>query len=140
MATTGTVNGRIVKFYTGALPGTAITCLTNVSLEFSMETRDTSCKDTTGNWDSSIAGTQSWTGSGEGNIAFDAANGIIALRTAFAAASTVVVSVTSAVSGDPRVYGNALLTSLSENYPDNENSTFSFSFKGVGAPTFATVS
>lgn len=139
MATAGTVNGRVVKIYTGALPGTAITCLTNSTLTKSLATRDTSCKDTSGNWANNIAGQQSWTLSGEGNFAFDSANGAVQLDAIFDDATSVVVSI-AGVSGDKRWYGNALLTELSFAFPDNENSTFSFTFTGTGALTQASIS
>jgi predicted secreted protein len=133
MATTGTVNGRIIVIKTGNSPGTTITCLTDSTLSLTADTRDTSCKDSTGNWSEAIVGTQSWTISGSGKFAFDASHGFEDLYDLYLAGAAFRTDIASTAAGDLGWYGNALCTDLSLNAPDNEDTTFDFTFTGTGA-------
>lgn len=129
MPTQGTVNGRTVAIY---VEGTKITCQTNSTLELTMEPRESTCKDDTGNAAAFLGGQTSWTLGGEAKLAWDSAYGFSELYSVWQAAAPVTVVFKSTVSGDKQYSGEALLTSLSADTPDNEDSTFSFSFQGTG--------
>lgn len=137
MPTTGTVNGRLIKIFVG---NTAVTCQTNSTIEMTMEPRESTCKDNTGNAASFLAGRTSWTLGGEAKLAFDATYGWSALFAAWKNGTTLSVAWQSTVAGDKGYSGSGLLTSLSGDTPDNEDSTFSFSIQGSGALTEFTTS
>ena len=137
MATTGTVNGRLIKIY---VADTAVTCQTNSTLEMTMEPRESTCKDDSGNAASFLAGRTSWTMGGEAKLAFDAAKGFSALYTAWTAGTELDVAWQSTVAGDKGYEGTGFITSLSADTPDNEDSTFSFTIQGSGALTEFTTS
>ena len=69
--TVGPVNGQLIKIEVG---GSTVAHLTSVSQSFSMATRDISSKDSAG-WKESMEGQKSWTMSGDGYFAEDAAYG-----------------------------------------------------------------
>lgn len=137
MATTGTVNGRFIKIY---VDDTAVTCQTNSTLEMTMEPRESTCKDDSGNAASFLAGRTSWTMGGEAKLAFDAAKGFSALYAAWTAGTELDVAWQSTVAGDKGYEGTGFITSLSADTPDNEDSTFSFTIQGSGALTEFTTS
>ena len=129
MPTTGTVNGRLVKIFVGS---TAVTCQTNSTLEMTMEPRESTCKDTSGNSAAFLAGRTSWTLGGEAKLAWDAAYGFSSLFTAWKNGTSLSIAFKSTVAGDKGYTGTGFITSLSADTPDNEDSTFSFSIQGSG--------
>ena len=132
MATTGTVNSRIMKIYTGSAPGTAITCLTDASISMSTEMRDVTCKDSDG-WNDALPARRSWTMSAEGNFAYDAANGARELWEAWNNQTNLTLAFKTSESGDYSYTGSGYLTSLEFSAPGtDENVTFSFELEGVG--------
>jgi predicted secreted protein len=137
MPTTGTVNGRLIKIFTDDV---AVTCLTNATIEMTMEPRESTCKDDSGNAASFLAGRTSWTMGGEGKFAFDSANGFSELYAFWLAGTEVDVSFQSTVAGDKGYEGSGFITSLSADTPDNEDSTFSFTIQGSGALSEFTTS
>lgn len=135
MATTGTVNSTIMKVWVG---GTAITCLTDATISFTMEPRDTTCKDSN-SYTNVLPGKKSWEVGGSANFAYDAANGFAVLFAAYLAGTKLAVAWGSSVTGDVQYGGDAYLTSLSGNASgSDENTTFDFTLMGVDAPEGTT--
>lgn len=139
MPTTGTVLAKNMAFYTGGTP-TLITCQTNASISMSTNMFSTSCKDA-GAWDTQQPGLKTWTGSGEGNLAMDAANGFSALFAAWTNQTSVALVFQTGVTGDDKYSGSCYISSLELNSSGNDEAvTFSFELTGSGALTEATVS
>lgn len=132
MATTGTVNSRLMVIKVGTA---TVTCLTDASLSMTVETRDTTCKDTA-SWTSALAGKRSWELSGGAYFAYDATYGAEDLFDIYASDQSTLSTVKwgTTVSGDLIFSGTALLTSLNFSAPGtDENTTVEFTFMGVGA-------
>lgn len=139
MATTGTVLAKNMAFYTGGTPA-LITCQTNASISMSTNMFETSCKDA-GAWSAQEPGQKSWSGSGEGNLAFDATNGFSALFAAWTNQTVVALVFQTGVTGDKSYSGNCYVSSLELNSSGNDEAvTFSFELTGNGALAEATIS
>lgn len=137
MATTGTVLAKYMKISTGATP-VAISCQIDATLEMSTETFDTTCKDSGADAENR-PGTKSWSMSGTGNFAYDAANGYDALHTAWSAQSQIDVVIGTGVSGDKKWSGKAYVTGLTLNSSGNDAAvTYDFTLTGTGALTYGT--
>jgi len=120
------------------LNGTKIANLTNVSFGMTMETRETTNKDSGGNA-SFLEGKKSWTASGSAMLDFAATNLTLDdLYTLIQARSTVFLVWDTAVSGDSYFYGSCFITELSTEGGVEDNQTYSISFQGTGAITKAT--
>jgi len=135
MATTGNINGTNLLVYIG---GTAIGCATSSSISLNMSTIDTTCKDSAG-WTDGIAGLRDWSIDTEALTQFDATYGFNDLVTAWKNRTLVTVRFSTNVTGDEYFEGTAYITSLSEDAPMEDVTTFSVSFTGVGelnTPTF----
>ena len=125
MATTGIVNSRIMTISVGA---TVVTCLTDANLNISVESRDTTCKDTD-SYNSSLPGRVSWTMGGSAMFAYALIN----------TGATATVKIGTNVTGDKTWSGTAFFTSLSlSSAGSDENVTFDFELQGTGALTEAT--
>jgi len=135
MATTGKLSGTLWKITVG---GTAINNLTTTSASFTMETRDVTTKDSTGNREF-LSTVKSATFSAEGLVALDATYGLEELYTAYAAGTAVAIVYTTAVSGDVQFAQSAIITQLDTSAADNDNTTFSLSLQGTGAVTKSDV-
>lgn len=130
--TTGVVNTKIMRIYTGVTP-TALTCLTNAELKFNNATRQTTCKDS-GQWEENLYAQSSWTMSGELLFSYDATNGGVALYDIAAGQTTISVVYQTGVTGDFKWTGTALVTEWTiSSQGTNENVTVSATFQGTGA-------
>lgn len=139
MPTTGTILAKNFAFYTGGTP-IIVTCQTNASISMSTNMFSTACKDS-GGWDAKQPGLKSWTGSGEGNLAFDATNGFEELFAAWTNETVVALVFQNAVVGDKKYSGNTYVSSLELTSSGNDEAvTFSFELQGTGALTEATIS
>lgn len=135
MATLGTVNSTIIKVWVGS---TAITCLTDATISFTMEPRDTTCKDSN-SYTNVLPGKKSWEVGGSAMFAYDAANGFAALFAAYLAGTLLAVTWGTSVVGDKKYGGEGYLTSLSGNASgSDENTTFDFTIMGIDAPESTT--
>lgn len=139
MPTTGQVTGLLIKIYTGTAPGTAISCQTEASLEIGVNMTDTTCKDTAPGWDAAVASRKNWSISGTAFFSFDASNGFSQLFGFVTAGTSVLVRITTGVTGDKLYSGQALIESLSLSAGLDDTASYDFSFKGVGALTESTV-
>lgn len=142
MATTGVINGTKFGVYAG---GTKIGYATSASLSINHNLRDTSTKDS-GGWRDQLEGQRDFEVSVEGMVIFATSGGAISDLTVDELYSSYIASRTefelkfsTEVSGDYKWTGNAFMTSLSMDTPNEDSSTFSASFSGTGALTQATV-
>ncbi len=142
MATTGVINGTKFGVYAG---GTKIGYATSASLSINHNLRDTSTKDS-GGWRDQLEGQRDFEVSVEGMVIFATASGAISdltvdeLYTAYINTRTEFeLKFSTEVSGDYKWTGNAFMTSLSMDTPNEDSSTFSASFSGTGPLTQATV-
>lgn len=133
--TAGIINGTLIGIY---VAGTKVANATSNDLDLSMALRETTNKDTSG-YKTSLGGILSWTCSGEGFFAEDAAYGFDDLFAVWAARTAVTVMISSQVSGDKKYTGSALLINLKRTAPLEANTTFTVSFEGTGALTEATI-
>ena len=143
MATNGVINGTKFGVYAA---GTKIAYATSASISMNHNLRDTSTKDSDG-WRDQLEGQRDWEVSVEGMLIFlDSTGSAIAgttmneLYTSYIASRTeVTVKFSTAITGDVEWEGQAFLTSLSTDTPNEDSSTWSGSFSGSGALTQGTV-
>lgn len=142
MATNGVINGTKFGVYAG---GTKIGYATSASLSINHNLRDTSTKDS-GGWRDQLEGQRDFEVSVEGMVIFATSGGAISdltvdeLYTTYIATRTEFeLKFSTEVSGDYKWTGNAFMTSLSMDTPNEDSSTFSASFSGTGPLTQATV-
>ena len=143
MATNGVINGTKFGVYAA---GTKIAYATSASISMNHNLRDTSTKDSSG-WRDQLEAQRDWEVSVEGMLIFvDGSGGAIANLTMNELYSTYIATRTEFTlmfsteeSGDIKWSGQAFLTSLSADTPNEDSSTWSGSFSGTGALTQATV-
>ena len=143
MATNGVINGTKFGVYAA---GTKIAYATSASISMNHNLRDTSTKDSSG-WRDQLEAQRDWEVSVEGMLIFvDGSGGAISNLTMNELYSTYIASRTEFTlmfsteeSGDIKWSGQAFLTSLSADTPNEDSSTWSGSFSGTGALTQATV-
>ena len=142
MATTGVINGQLFAVYAA---GTKIAYATSASISMNHNLRDTSTKDSSG-WRDQMEGQRDWEVSCEGMLIFAESGGAIAGLTMDELYSTYIETRTeftlkfsTEVTGDLRWTGQAWMTSLSADAPNEDSSTWSASFSGTGALTQETI-
>jgi len=143
MATNGVINGTKFGVYAA---GTKIGYATSASISINHNLRDTSTKDS-GGWRSQLEGQRDWEVSVEGMLIFvDGSGSAISDITANELYSSYIatrtefeVKFSTEVSGDIKWSGNAFMTSLSMDTPNEDSSTWSGSFSGTGPLTQAAV-
>ena len=142
MATNGVINGTKFAVYAA---GVKVAYATSASISMNHNLRDTSTKDS-GGWRDQLEGQRDWEVSVEGMLVFvDGSGGAIAgltmneLFASYIATRTEFTCLFSTgVTGDIEWSGQAFLTSLSADTPNEDSSTWSGSFSGSGALTQAT--
>ena len=110
--------------------------MTNASLSISMETRDTSTKDSAG-WRELLEGQRSWSLSGDGLVVYSltGADGFADLFGYLGNRTNLYVKFGSTGSGEKYYSGRGFVTSLDQEAGVEDNVTFSFSFEGTGVLT-----
>jgi TP901-1 family phage major tail protein len=144
MATTGLVNGTLVSLYkdvSGTL--TKIANGTSADFEMTKDTIDATNKDGS-NYKEFLVGLNSWTMSFEGIFEEDGSVGSGSLSAKdiisdLVAGDLIHVVMTSNVTGDLKLSGQALLTNFAWSAPVNDVATFSCSLQGSGTLTVGTV-
>lgn len=142
MATTGTVNTKLLKIFYEVPPATevAITCQTNAEFSINNEVFDVTCKDS-GQWREVIPGQSTATLSGELFVAYDSANGHDEILDDLIAQTKIGWVFGTGVQGDTRLSGLGYFTSASISAPgQNEGVTMSFEITVTGAVTKGTFS
>jgi hypothetical protein len=134
MATTGIIDGTLVTLKIGA---SAIAHGTALNEDGTMGTRNITTKDTASGTEYKATRTDA-TVSFEGMIAFDAVTGYSTVRTAYEAGTENALSWGTFVSGDPEYSASGIITSLSSQYPLDDNAAFDVTFQITGAITTGT--
>ncbi len=143
MATDGVINGTKFGVY---VAGTKVAYATSASISMNHNLRDTSTKDS-GGWRDQLEGQRDWEVSVEGMLIFTNLDGTAITGAAFDDLYTTYIATrtqfelkfSTEVTGDYKWTGQAFLTSLSADTPNEDSSTWSGSFSGTGALTAATV-
>tara|TARA_R100001440_G_scaffold23448_2_gene38214 strand:- start:6812 stop:7243 length:432 start_codon:yes stop_codon:yes gene_type:complete len=143
MATDGVINGTKFGVYAA---GTKIAFATSASISINHNLRDTSTKDS-GGWREQLEGQRDFEVSVEGMLIFTNLDGsaitgltINELYTNYIGTRTVFeLKFSTEVTGDIKWTGQAFMTSISLDTPNEDSSTVSASFSGTGALTQAAV-
>jgi predicted secreted protein len=133
MATTGILNGTDLIVQVG---GTAVTHATSASINFNMETREATTKDSAG-YTEVLEGLRSVTIDCEAMTALDASYGFEDLYTAWNSRTLLTLKFGTTETGDQTYSVSAYLTSLSVSSGVEDSSTFSASFQCTGTVTAA---
>tara|TARA_R100000654_G_scaffold69778_1_gene99606 strand:+ start:338 stop:775 length:438 start_codon:yes stop_codon:yes gene_type:complete len=115
---------------------------TSASLSVSMETRDTTTKDSAG-WQENLEGLKNWSLSGDGLVTYSISGDFDTpddLFTLLENRTLVKVKFGSATSGEIDYTGDAFLVSYEQEAGVEENVTYSFGFTGTSTLTQASVS
>lgn len=144
MATNGVINGTKFGVYAA---GTKIGYATSASISMNHNLRDTSTKDSAG-WRDQLEAQRDWEVSVEGMLLFvDGSGSAISdltmneLYTTYIATRTeFTLMFSTEITGDLKWSGQAFMTSLSADTPNEDSSTWSGSFSGTGALTQSAVS
>ncbi len=128
------IDGTLMRLRLG---GVAVVKATNCSITLNRETRTRSHKDMSGGWQSTDYGQGSWEVSGE--ALFGEGESYETLFDAMIDKEKMVIEMSTNVTGTKKTTGNAVITSLEKNAPDSEDTTYSFSGTGDGAPVRATI-
>ena len=124
----------VIQFSTDGTTYATVGRCTSASLSTSMETRDTSSKDS-GGWRDLLEGQRSWSLSGDGLVSynitgksgFDDLFGYVNNRT------NLYVKFGSTTTDEKYYSGQGYLTSLDQEAGMEDNTSYSFSFEGSGA-------
>lgn len=144
MASTSIMNSTDVVIQISEDSGTTYDIIgraTSASLSVSMETRDTTTKDSAG-WQENLEGLKSWSLSGDGLVTYSITGDYDTpddLFTLLSNRTLVNVKFGSATSGEIDYTGDAYLVSYEQEAGVEENVTYSFSFTGTGTLTQASV-
>ena len=139
--TQGLVNGSLIALYkdvSGVL--TKIANLTSTDFELTKDTIDATNKDGS-DYKEFLVGLNSWTLSAEGIFEEDDSTTNLSPKEVLddmIAGEAITVVMTSKVSGDLQLTGQAVMTSFSWNAPVNDVATFSCSLQGSGELTVDT--
>lgn len=129
--TAGKINGTDFLLYVN---DTAIGGTTSHTLDLGMDTRETSNKDDNG-WRTLKEGMRNWSASGDGFFAFDATYGYNDLFALVTNRTYVKVRLSTDTAGNTFFQGYGYLTNLSADTPNEDNTTYSFTFEGSGPLT-----
>ena len=145
MAATSIMNSTDVVIQISEDGGTTYDIIgraTSASLSVSMETRDTTTKDSSG-WQENLEGLKSWSLSGDGLVTYSISGDYETpddLFTLLSNRTLVKVKFGSSTSGEIDYTGDAYLVSYEQEAGVEENVTYSFGFTGTGVLTQASVS
>ena len=145
MAATSIMNSTDVVIQISEDGGTSYDIIgraTSASLSVSMETRDTTSKDSAG-WQENLEGLKAWSLSGDGLVTYSISGDFDTpddLFTLLSNRTLVKVKFGSATSGEIDYTGDAYLVSYEQEAGVEENVTYSFGFTGTGVLTQASVS
>ena len=144
MAATSIMNSTDVVIQISEDDGTTYDIIgraTSASLSVSMETRDTTNKDSAG-WQENLEGLKSWSLSGDGLVTYSISGDYDTpddLFTLLSSRTLVKVKFGSATTGEIDYTGDAYLVSYEQEAGVEENVTYSFGFTGTGVLTQASV-
>ena len=128
----------LIQFSTDGVTYSEVGRCTSASLSVSMETRDTSNKDSAG-WRELLEGQKSWSLSGDGLVTYNiaSADGYSDLWGYLTGRTKLYVKFGSTTTDEKYYSGQGFLTSLDQEAGMEDNVTYSFSFEGTAALTEA---
>ena len=128
----------LIQFSTDGVTYSEVGRCTSASLSVSMETRDTSNKDSAG-WRELLEGQKSWSLSGDGLVTYNnaSADGYSDLWGYLPRRTNLYVQYGSTTTDEKYYSGQGFLTSLDQEAGMEDNVTYSFSFEGTAALTEA---
>jgi len=129
----------LIQFSTDGATYDEVGRMTNASLSISMETRDTSNKDSAG-FRELLSGQRSWSLAGDGLVVYSltGADGYSDLFGYWNNRTNLYIKFGSVSGGEKNYSGRGFITSLDQEAGVEDNATFSFSLEGTGALTEAT--
>ena len=129
----------VIQFSTDGATYSTVGRCTSASLSVSMETRDTSNKDSQG-WRELLEAQKSWSLSGHGLLTYNLASGDgYSDLWGYVTGRTKIYVKFGSTDTDEKYYsGQGFLTSLDQEAGMEDNVTYSFSFEGTGALTEST--
>lgn len=129
----------LIQFSTDGATYDEVGRMTNASLSISMETRDTSNKDSAG-FRELLGGQRSWSLAGDGLVVYSltGADGYSDLFGYWNNRTNLYIKFGSVSGGEKNYSGRGFITSLDQEAGVEDNATFSFSLEGTGALTEAT--
>ena len=133
MATVGIIDGHDLRWF---INGTAIAQALSCNISFSVDTRESTNKDSTGSWTVNKAGRRSFSGTCEAHLA--EGESMETLWAALDAGTVLDLEFTTGVTGDKFFDCQAIVTGLEVTAENDEDVTFNVSFTGTGQPTRAT--
>lgn len=133
--TAGIVNGKMIGLYVG---NELIAYAKSHKLSVKMATRDATSKDS-GSWSEKLEGLLEWSVTGDSLFAFDAIHGVSELFESMTGRTKVSVKLSTEVTGDLKFSGEAFITALDLDAPNEENTTYSYSLEGTGPLTKTTI-
>tara|TARA_R100000742_G_C4187000_1_gene20288 strand:+ start:12 stop:419 length:408 start_codon:yes stop_codon:yes gene_type:complete len=129
MATTGIINGTSLLVY---VDGTALMHSTSGTLTLNMDTRDATTKES-GGWKDVLEAGRNWSIEAEGMYALDSSNKDWQdLFSAMNTRSTVALQFKTSDAADKYYSGSAYVTSISQEAPTEDSTSYSVSFEGTG--------
>ncbi len=134
MATAGTFMGHLMGIYIGA---SKIAATKGAQLSFGANMRDMNNADT-GDFEAVAPGRRNVSASGSGHFQFDAAYGIKDLIAAWKAGTLLTVLASTGSAGDQTYSFTGYIEKLDCDFPDHENSTWSWSIRGTSDVTLGT--
>jgi predicted secreted protein len=140
MATTSVVNSTLMGIYVNVSgTWTKVAHATDASVSLSHEPRDITTKDSAG-WRELLEGLRSFSVSGSGLFAEDAAYGLNDLDDLLINRTEASIRFMTNVTGDTLWQGDVYFTSIDKTSSGAEdNVTFSFSAEGTGALTISAI-
>ena len=129
----------VIQFSTDGSTYSTVGRCTSASLSVSMETRDTSNKNSAG-WRELLEAQKSWSLSGDGLLTYNLASGdgYSDLWVYVTGRTKIYVKFGSTDTDEKYYSGQGFLTSLDQEAGMEDNVTHSFSFEGTGALTEST--
>jgi len=129
----------LIQFSTDGVTYSEVGRCTSASLSVSMETRDTSNKDSAG-WRELLEGQKSWSLSGDGLVTYNiaSADGYSDLWGYLTGRTKLYVKFGSTTTDEKYYSGQGFLTSLDQEAGMEDNVTYSLSFEETAALTEAT--
>lgn len=129
----------VIRIGTDGSTFTTIGKMTSASLSVSVETRDTTNKDS-GAWNESLVGMKSWTLSGEGLVVYSNTGKATPddVYTYLNDRTEIYIEFGSETADEIYYSGQGFITEFTNDSGFEDNATFSFSVQGNGALTQAT--
>lgn len=136
MATSGQIQGRLV---TVLVNSTALDDQMDSEISIELELDDATTKLSTNQWREFLPSYKSATGSCQGNISWDATEGVSEAFSDITTPTLITVLFSTEVSGDTTYAASAYMTNWTLSFPTSGMATYSYSYQLTGAITEGSV-